>query len=173
VIERLKLTYLPAEDRLELCIFAAAPNRVHRLHLTRRVTRGWLEQIARIVELSAQPPASAQPEARAAIARLHHEALAAKVTYAKSSGDDALQARAAAAPARLVTALSCGRSKQDGRWILHFSLAPGEAVSLALSAETLHGLVQLLAAQLQSTDWQLDLPVLRAPVARAAEGVMH
>lgn len=172
-MERIKITYVPGEDRLELCIFALPPPAVQRIQLTRRITRRWLAQLGQIVELSAQPPASSRPDTRAAIARLHHEALASQATFARSADDADLQARVAQAPVRLAAEVNCGRSKQDGRWVIQFAFGNGESVSLALSSETMHGVIQLLVNQLQAADWQLDLPVLRTPVVALDDRLRH
>jgi hypothetical protein len=173
VLDRLKMTYLAAEDRLELCIFARAPAKVHRLHLTRRLTRQWLDQLAQVVEVSAQVPAGANPSTRAAIAAMHHEAVAAKANFNPGSADAELEAQARTVPPALVTQVNCGYLRQEGRWVLRFGLGATDSVSLTLSTETLHGTVELLSRQLAATDWQLSPPVSPSAPSRVVDGVLH
>ena len=173
MLDRLKMTYLPAEDRLELLIFARAPAKVHRLHLTRRLTRQWLDQLAQVVEASAQVPAGANPSTRAAITAMHHEAVAAKANFKPDSADAEQEAQARTVPPVLVTQVNCGYLRQEGRWVLRFGLGATDSVSLTLSPETLHGTVELLSRQLATTDWQLSPPVSPSAPSRVLDGVLH
>jgi len=173
LLDRLKITYVPAEDRLELCILARAPAKVHRLHLTRRLVRQWLDQLAQVVEASAQVPAGANPSTRAAITAMHHEAVAAKANFKPGSASAELDAQARTVAPVLVTQVSCGYMAKEGRWVLRFGLGASDAVSLTLSPETLHGTVELLRRQLATTDWQLSPPVAPSVPSRTVDGVLH
>jgi len=120
MLDRLKMTYLPAEDRLELLIFARTPAKVHRLHLTRRLTRQWLDQLAQVVEASAQVPAGANPSTRAAIAAMHHEAVAAKANFKPDSTDTEQEAQARSVPPGAGHPGQLRLLRQEGRWVLRF-----------------------------------------------------
>lgn len=173
MLDRLKMTYLPDEDRIELCIFARSPAKVHRLRLTRRVTRQWLDQLSQVVAASAQVPAGANPSVRAAITAMHHEAVAAKANFSPADADAELEAQARTVPPVLVIQVNCGYLKPEGRWVLRFGLGTADSVSLTLSPETLHGTVELLTRQLARTDWQLSPPVAPAVHPRIVDGVFH
>lgn len=173
MLDRLTMSYLASEDRLELLIFAKAPVKVHRLHLTRRLVREWLDQLAQVVEASAQVPSGTSPSARAAIAAMHHEAVAAKANFKPASAGAELAAQARDVPPVLVTQVSCGYLRQDGRWVLRFGLGAADSVSLTLSPETLHGAVELLSRQLAASDWQLRAPVAPGATARTDDGTLH
>jgi hypothetical protein len=173
MLDRLTMSYLVNEDRLELLIVARAPVKVHRLHLTRRLVRQWLDQLAQVVEASAQAPSGSSPTKRAAIASMHHEAVAAKASFKPASAGDALDAQAREVLPVLVTQISCGYLRQDGRWVLRFGCGPTDSVSLTLSPETLHGAVELLSRQLAVTDWQLRPPFPPGASARTEDGMLH
>ena len=174
MLDRVVIRYLPVEDRLELAIITKPPVKLYRLHLTRRVTRLWLDQLAKVIEVSAAAPATAEPTTRAAIAALHHEALASRASFGRSDLP-ALEQSLETAPVQpsLVTRISCGRRKSDGLWTLRFGFVSGGVVSLNLTAETLHGAVELLTRQLEKTDWRLNLPLARQLHLAGGEGPVH
>jgi len=174
MLEQLMLRYVAAEDRLELGLITTAPAAAHRLHLTRRLTRTWLQQLAKAIEVSAEVPASAAPATRKAIAAAHHESVAARARFERSSAQDSTGGQMLAdAPAALVRNIQCGRRRADGLWLLRFAYGPGQTVSLLLKPETLHGLVELLIRQLATTDWQLDTPLGQGVSLEAFRGTFH
>lgn len=173
MLDRLRISFLPVEDRLELVLVTKAPASVHRLHLTRRVTRHWLEQLARMIELSAEAPAELQPATRQTIAALNHESLAARAKVGASSADPTLLALAQSAVPVLVTGIECGRHTSSARWVLRFAFVSGESVSLNLTSETLHGAIDLLARQLQATDWGLSERLVPSAQASLSSAALH
>ena len=159
MLDQLRVRYLPAEDRLELRVFVKEPTKTFRLHVTRRLTHLWLQQLASVLEASAGTTPGTPAALRSAVAATNHEALAAKVALSRS-GADADTGEAEAMP-KLVTRVDCGKVRNQQRWVLRFEFGEGDPLSLTLAPETLHGVIELVVGQLQVADWRLPLPPIR------------
>jgi hypothetical protein len=163
MLDRLSIRYDPTEDRLELDVVTRRPAgddaREYRFALTRRVTRDWLAQLARAVELSAPLPAHVDPATRREIAGTHHRALASQARYARASDAPARAPRVTGSRPVLLRRIDCARRRDGERWLLRLRHGAGESLDLVLTPATLHGVIELLCRRLQQTDWGLAAPV--------------
>ncbi len=154
------LRYDPTEDRLEAEVESPDGAR-YRLHLTRRVCAHLAARFDKIVQISAEVPASADAQVRKVIASAHHDALASRVSIGRSErAADCPGARTGDHPA-LVVGIRCGRRRSDQKWVLEFQYrSPGrgpDSVSLILSQRALHGVIELFRQTLARTGWDLSL----------------
>ena len=159
MLQNISIRFDPVEDRLALTITARAEGgavQEHRLHLTRRICLAWRPDLQTMLDRSAQLPPRLGPEARAAVSKTHHQAMASQADLRTSPtvADPAGQAVKHA----LVTRINCGQRRHDGLWVLRFDLFSGPAVSLVLEGKTLHGFVDGVVGQMQASGW--DLPPL-------------
>lgn len=161
MLKNLTLRYDAEQDRLLLLLvttLADGSEQTHALHVTRRVCAAWRRDLQKAVDLSAQAPQSLQPALRTAVSKAHHDAQSSQAQVRTE------KAAAATVPAnlvpRLVTAIRCGRSQADGRWVLRFLISGGAELSLMLNTRTLHGLFDALSRRVQAAEW--NLPVLPA-----------
>lgn len=165
MLESVALRYDPVEDRLLVCIRATGGQRgrEHWLHLTRRVCAVWRLDLQAMLDLSAQPPPQWRPEARAAVSAAHHQATAGQAPMQTRPVD----AEPSTPPdVVLVTRVTCGRRRADGRWVLRFEVRERGSLALVLDDRTLHGLAAALAKRVQAAGW--GLPALPSESARTA-----
>ena len=155
MLDRLTVRYSADEDRLELRILTRDPAREYRFHLTRRVTRDWLAQLAKAVDMSAEVPAGVDPATKRAIARSHHEALAAQVRYEGAGADPAGLERMTGEKPALIKRVECARRKDGQRWLLRLRYGDGQGLALTIAPATLHGVIELLRKRLQECEWGL------------------
>jgi len=173
MLDRLRVRYLPGEDRLELGVFVKEPTRTFRLHLTRRLTHLWLQQLTRVLEASAGTTPGTPAALRGAVAATNHEALAAKVALSRSAADADTDTGEAEVMPKLVTRVDCGKVHNQQRWVVRFEFGEGDPLSLTLARETLHGVIELVVGQLQVADWRLPLPPIRDVPSEGTFRPMH
>ena len=155
MLDRLAIRYSEREDRLELRILTRDPAKEYLFHLTRRVTRDWLAQLGRAVAASAEIPAGVDAPTQRAIARSHHEALAAQARYGRDTAEAAgVECVTGDRPA-LVARIDCGRSKDGQRWLMRFRYGERQSVGLTITPATLHGIIELLRRRLEQCQWGL------------------
>jgi len=176
MLKNLTLRYDPEQDRLLLLLVTVLPDgseRVHALHVTRRLCAIWRRDLQAAVDLSAQAPQGLQPALRAAVSKAHHDAQASQAQVRTEKASEA--APVAELEPRLVTRIQCGRNRADGRWVLRFHLLGGAELSLQLNTQTLHGLVDALSRRVQAAQWNLpELPAERnAPELVRGDGSLH
>lgn len=154
MLRALNLGYDEREDRLVLRVVSEGETDEQVLHLTRRVCAIWRLDLQALVDRSAAVPDSLPRPVRASVSTAHHEAMAAQATIRR---DEPLRRQTPRAP-QLVVAVRCGHRRADDRWIMQFQTADGRELTLQMSAETMHGLVKVVQAQLGVARW--DLPAL-------------
>lgn len=176
MLESISIKFDPVEDRLLLRVRSRDGEGVSReqaLHLTRRVCAHWGRQVQAMVELSAEVPQRLDRPARQAMAVSHHQAMAHQANYRPPAPEEARPPEQAPV---LVTDITCGRRRSDGRWVMKFELQRQAPMSLVLSGRTMHGVIDLLARRLKDTGWGLaPLPgvTAAAPAAPQGGGALH
>ncbi len=174
MLDRLTIRYSEREDRLELRILTREPAREYWFHLTRRVTRDWLAQLARMVEMSADVPPGVDPATKRAIAASHHEALASQVTYQRDVAKSGQLERVTGDTPELVSRVECGRRKDGQRWLLRFRYGDRQSVGLTVTSATLHGVIELLRRRLEQCQWGLAfLPSADAKPGGGTKRIVH
>lgn len=177
MLESISIKYDAVEDRLLLRIRTRdqdAPVKEHALHLTRRVCAVWRKQLHAMVEMSAEAPQRLDKPTRQAIAASHHEAMATRANYQPAPPE---QAEPPKEPPILVTKVVCGKRRTDNRWVMRFELLDRATLSLVLSSQTLHGVIDMLGRRLKGIGW--GLPPLpgeatgTAEPARKAPSALH
>lgn len=155
MLQSVALRYDPQHDRLLMCIRSGGESgsRAHWMHLTRRVCAQWRQDLQLMIDRSAQTPPTLAPAAQAAVSAAHHQAMV---------GQAPLRAEPVAEPApadpqavALVTRITCGQRRDDGRWVVGFVLHDGANLTLVLDSPTLHGLAAALSQRVQAADWAL------------------
>jgi hypothetical protein len=167
MLRRIKVRYDALEDRLQLTLQTEA--QTHHLLLTRRVWTRARQALQRLLDLSAESPASLPRVVRESISAAHHQAVASQTPATREPAP----APGAPAQAVLVTGLRLGRRKMSSgepvrrSWVLLFELNDRPDLRLVLDDRTLHALVGALLRREQSTGW--SLPALPAQVALVPE----
>ncbi|MBI3367887.1 MAG: hypothetical protein HY021_05410 [Burkholderiales bacterium] len=172
MLQSISLRFDPVEDRLllRLTVQREQAEQVHWLHLTRRACIGWRADLQKMVDSSADAPQRLDPVAKAALSAAHHEAMSAGATRRT---EPPIAPEPALRPA-LVTSIACGRRRSDGRWLISFNLQAQPSLTLVLSGQTLHGLVDALTRHVQAADWGLPaLPVEARPVQSPGNAPLH
>jgi hypothetical protein len=155
------IDYLPEEDRLRIDVRSRSGD-VHRFLLTRRVCALWLRDLEATALRSAAVPERLDPAAKATLTGLHHTAL---VQQAKFGRVQPSPEEASPAP-QLLASVECGIDRRGEKWAIRFTTVHGDVLTLSLTAQTLHGIIELLRRQLVRTDWGLSLlPSADAPRA--------
>lgn len=167
MLESLKLRYDPLEDRLVLTVAAkhGSDTSSQTLHLTRRLCAGWRADLEQVLRLSAQPPARLEPSAQAMVTAANHQALAAQAPRRS----EPVTAREAARQAQLATRVTVGRERATGRWIVQFDVQQGSPLTLTLSDQTMHALIDAFNERIASAHWQLPPLQTQMPVGPAAD----
>lgn len=157
MLKSLSVRYDPVEDRLvvELSVQEGEAPSSYTLHITRRVCAAWRRDLQTMVDLSAQAPARLDPVAKAVVSKAHHDAMSsqAKVTTEPRRTEPSTSK---ASEPLLVTKILGGRRKTDNRWVLRFETQSLPPISLVLSSQTLHALVDALARRIRTAAWGLE-----------------
>ena len=176
MLQSLSLRYDPTEDRMLLHLHVQQPPGpvvVHPLHLTRRLCAQWRQDLQAMVDRSAQAPERMDPAARAAASKAHHDAQSsqARVSTDRPSSELPQPER----PPMLVTRIACGQRQSDRRWVVQFETASMPPMTLVLTSQTLHALVDALSRRVQTAQWALPAVASeqRAPAPAAASSHMH
>ena len=157
MLKNLSLRFDAVEDRLLLrlhLIGAAGLESVHALHLTRRLCAAWRGDLQSMLDASAGPPSHLGQSAKAAVSKAHHQAMSAQAV-ARTEPAPPSDETANETP-QLVTAIACGKRVSDSRWIVRFTLKNQTSISLVLTAQTLHALVDALSRRVQVAQWALS-----------------
>lgn len=168
MLHQIKVRYDALEDRLQLTLQTEA--QTHHLLLTRRVwTRARLA-LQRLLDLSAETPASLPRSVRDGISAAHHQAVAAQTPAAR----EPVEVQGAATDAALVTEMRLGERKAapgaaaQRTWVIEFGLHQRPEVRMVINDKTLHALVGALLQREDVAEWAL--PALPARAALAAQG---
>ena len=157
MLKNLSLRFDPVEDRLTLRLVLQPPGEgapaEHWLHITRRVCAVWRQDLQAMVDRSAEAPAASAPPAKAALSRAHHQAMASQATVRI---EPAASAPAPEQAPDLVTQITCGHRRSDGKWVIRFERRNLPSLSLLLSAQTLHALVDSVSRRIASAGWGLN-----------------
>jgi len=161
MLDSLKLRFDPVEDRLVLTVTgkqdATAPPTT--LHLTRRLCAAWQGDLAEVLRLSAQPPARLEPKVQTLMAAANHQALAAQAVRRS----EPVSTDEAARPAQLVTRVTTARERTTGRWVLRFELRNAPPLTLTLSDQTMHALIDAFGERVTGAHWQLPPLATKIP----------
>lgn len=152
MLQSVGIEYLPDADRLRIDI-RAGDGRISRFMITRRVCKAWLRDLEAMAVRSAELPDRIDPALRASLAGAHHEALAQQAKFGRSEPD----ASAPLPEPVLLSKVLCGRDQGKDQWALRFVSTGRDVVTLSLSPQTFHGIVELLRKQLARADWELEL----------------
>jgi len=167
MLRQIRVRYDALEDRLQLTLTTDA--QTHHLLLTRRVWTRARVALQRLLDLSAETPASLPRSVRESISAAHHQALAAQTPSAR----EPVETLGAPADAALVTEMRLGRRKAAAgaeaqrAWVIEFGLHQRPEVKLVLNDKTLHALVGALLQREENAQWAL--PALPARVALAPD----
>ena len=169
MLRQIRVRYDALEDRLQLTLTTDA--QTHHLLLTRRVWTRARVALQRLLDLSAETPASLPRSVRDSISAAHHQAVASQTAAVR----EAAPAAGAPADAVLVTGLRLGERKPtaeggDGAqrsWVLLFALNGRSDLRLVLKDKTLHALVGALLQREDTAGWAL--PALPARAALLPE----
>lgn len=174
MLKNISVRFDPLEDRLvlRLLLKTAEVEVEHCLHLTRRLCAGWRQDLQAMVDLSAELPARMDQAAKAVVSAAHHQVMSSQVpTHIEP------------APARpdpadikpvLVSKVTCGRRRQDSRWVVQFEFAEKPPLGLLLSTPTLHALVDAVSRRVQVASWNLPpMATERKPADRAPDAPLH
>lgn len=170
MLKRLVLRYDPVEDRIVLRLVTEQSE--HWVHLTRRVTTQWRRDLDVVIERSAQVPERLDPVARTTVAQAHHQAMAAQAQVRAERRDEAPELAARPVP-ELVVGVACGQRRDDGRWLIRFAFPQERHCTVALSAESLHGLVEVLDVQMRKAGWQPASSAPTTPLPASAANPLH
>lgn len=169
MLKSLSLRFDAVEDRIVLRL--VADDAEQWLQLTRRVCVQWRLDLQALVDASAQAPERLDPDARASVSSAHHQAMAAQATVRK---EPVAGPPPPAIVPQLVTGIACGKRRSDGRWIVRFTTREGRDWTVQLTSESLHGLVDVLNAQVQLAHWALPpMPVQAATHAASGTSPLH
>lgn len=164
----IKVRYDDLEDRIQVTFWVAG--RLHHLLLTRRVWSAARMSMQRMLDLSAEVPASLPRSMRESISAAHHHAVASQT---QSAVGPALE-RGVPEDAVLVTHLRIGQRKRKGEadapadWVLIFKVHGRADLRLVLGDKLMHALVGALMRRELSANW--GLPTLPARSALAQGG---
>jgi hypothetical protein len=153
MLQSISLRFDPIQDRLmmRLVVRAGAADTTHWLQLTRRVCAAWRLDLQQLVDRSAQAPAQLDVPSKAAVSAAHHAAMASGATLRSVPSIEPGPTE----PPGLVTGIACGQNRGDGRWVIRFDVLANASLTLALSSQTLHALVDMLARHVQEAAWGL------------------
>jgi hypothetical protein len=157
MLKRIVLRYDPVEDRI--LVRLVTDQTQHGVLLTRRLATRWRHDLDVVIERSAQLPERLDPVARATIAQAHHQAMAAQAQLRAERRDEVPPMPMRPVP-ELAVGVACGQRRSDGRWLIRFTFAQDRECTVALSPESLHGLVEVLDIQMRKAGW---LPPPSAP----------
>lgn len=163
MLDKLTLRYDAIEDRMALTLHVHNPSGPERrvLQLTRRLCATWRADMAAMLQLAQTEPQSIYPARKPPAQPQPATADPAATASAAPTGTAAPDTPVDAAPV-LVTRITAGRRRADGRWLLKFQLRDRPAFSLTLSDRALQDLMDALQRQLQRVNWALP-PVAAAP----------
>lgn len=167
MLKRLVLRYDAVEDRIVLRLVTEQAE--HWVHLTRRLTTQWRRDLDVVIERSAQVPERLDPVARATVAQAHHQAMVTQAQVRAERRDEVPAPPARPLP-ELAIGVACGQRRDDGRWLIRFAFPQDRHYTVALSAESLHGLVEVLDVQMRKAGWQ---PASNAPTPPFPASAAH
>jgi hypothetical protein len=155
MLQNISVRYDPIEDRLVLRLVhkTAAGPQEHWLHLTRRLCMAWRKDLQKMVDMSAELPQRMDPAARSAVSAAHHQVQSSKVPV-RTEPAPAPEATAEVLP-MLVTNVTCGRRREDQRWVVKFELRDRPPLAVVLSNPTLHALVDAVSRRVGVAQWAL------------------
>lgn len=168
MLDSLKIRYDPVEDRLVLTVAARHEGVVstNTLHLTRRLSASWRADLEEVLKLSAQTPGRLEPAVQAIVTAANHQALAAQAPRRV----EPVTAEDVAQPPRLVTKIVVGRERSGGRWVLRFEVLDAAPVTLTLSDQTLHALIDAFNERVAGAQWALPPLPTKLPAGSDAPG---
>lgn len=172
MLQNISVRYDPVEDRLvlRLTLKTESGTSEHWLQMTRRLCAVWRQDLQAMVDMSAELPARMDKAAKAVVSAANHQVLSSQVpvrTEAAPKPEIEVQAH-------LVTQVTCGRRRSDGRWVLKFELRHRAPLALVLSNPTLHALVDAVSRRVQVAGWALaPLASERPPVERPPTSPLH
>lgn len=169
MLESLKLRFDPVEDRLVLTVTAKheSDRQTSTLHLTRRICAGWRADLEQVLRVSAQAPSRLEPQAQAIVTAANHQALAAQ---APRRSEPVTREELTVSPL-LVTKVVVGRERQSMRWLVRFEVRGATPVTLTLSDQTLHALIDAFNERITGSDWGITtLPTKVPPAVDGASG---
>lgn len=154
MLQNLSVRYDPLEDRLVLrFVHKAETGPVeHWLHVTRRVCASWRQDLQAMVDMSAELPLRMDRAAQAAVSAAHHQVQSSQVPVRT---EPAPVEEVRQVTPLLVTEVTCGRRRSDGRWVVKFALKDRAPLALVLSNPTLHALVDAISRRVQVAGWAL------------------
>lgn len=171
MLRRIVLRYDPIEDRLVVCL--VADQFEHWLHLTRRLAAQWRRDLDAVIERSAQAPTRLDPGARATVVRAHHQAMVAQAHMRAQTAQEDTPAASARPIPELAVGVACGLNRDDGRWLVRFAFAQNRFCTVALSPESMHGLIDLLDTQLHKAGWASQPPTPGAAHKHPSASPLH
>ena len=174
MLKNISVRFDPVEDRLALRLQmnTAEGEAEHCLHLTRRLCASWRQDLQLMVDMSAELPARLDQAAKAVVSAAHHQVMSSQVPV-HTEPAPAQPPKAQARPV-LVTKVTCGRRRKDGRWVLQFELAEKPTLALLLSTPTLHALVDAVSRRVQVASWNLPAVASeRKPADRSPDAPLH
>lgn len=171
MLKNISIRYDPTEDRMVVRLVVQSASEAaeeHWLHVTRRVCAAWRQDLQAMVDLSAQAPERLDAAVRASVSQAHHQAMASQ---AKARTEPVASQPASLVQPALVTHIVCGRRRSDGRWLMRFERRDLPSLSLVLSGQTLHALVDAVSRRIRTAAWGLAaLPVEQPTTAPPAAG---
>jgi hypothetical protein len=165
MLRQIKVRYDALEDRLQLTL--QTDPQTHHLLLTRRVWTRARVAFQRLLDLSAETPASLPRSVRESISAAHHQAVAAQTPAAR----EPVEVPGAPADAALVTEMRLGQRKgaagaeTQRSWVIEFGLHQRPEVRLVLNDRTLHALVGALLQREETAQWALPALPARSALA--------
>lgn len=172
MLQNISVRYDPVEDRLvlRLSLKTEAGVAEHWLHLTRRLCAGLRQDLQAMVDMSAELPSRMDRAAKAVVSAAHHQVMSSQVpTRTEPAPVEQPQV-----PIVLVTQVTCGRRRNDGRWVVKFELRERPPLALVLSNPTLHALVDALSRRVQTAGWSLPtLASEKSAVDRSPSSPLH
>ncbi len=153
MLQNISVRYDPVEDRLvlRLSLKGETGSTEHWLLLTRRVCATLRQDLQAMVDMSAELPPRLDKAAKAAVSAAHHQVMSSQVAVRTEPAPPPEKQ----ADAALVTKVTCGRRRNDGRWVVKFELRERPPLALVLSNPTLHALVDAISRRVQIAAWAL------------------
>lgn len=163
MLQNISVRYDPVEDRLvmRLLLRTEAGSTEHWLMLTRRICAALRQDLQAMVDMSAELPPRMDKAAKAVVSAAHHQVMSSQVPVRTEPAPAPEQQ----SDAVLVTKVTCGRRRNDGRWVVKFELRDRPPLALVLSNPTLHALVDALSRRVQVASWALPALASEKPAA--------
>ena len=172
MLQNISVRFDPVEDRLvlRLTCLEREQRSDHWLLLTRRVCVQWCKDLQAMMDLSSQAPERLDSHAKTVFSAAHHVAVASQVPIRR----EAAAVPDAESELTLVTKASCGRRRNDGRWVVKFEFRDREPLVMVLSSPTLHALADVIAQRVSAANWGIAVGVTQAaPPAQEKARSIH